>query len=88
MSATVAHGLLGLGDVGAAMIGGYLVDRGGEDRGQVPPVVPREPGGQRAAQTMGVPGDTVAADRLGSGKAGTVQHHDSPGNYLGQAQAG
>jgi hypothetical protein len=37
-----------------------------EHRSKVPPVVTRKPREQRTAKAVGVPGDAVAADRLGS----------------------
>lgn len=65
------------------MIGGYLADRGGEDRREVSPVLTRWPAEQRAAETVRIPGHTVRADRLGSLDAGAVQQH-SAGNSAGE----
>jgi hypothetical protein len=69
---------------GAAMITGYFLDGGGQDLSQVSPVVARQQAEKDAAQTVGIPGDTVAAYRLGSGDAGTVQQHRGPRNGPGE----
>ncbi len=57
------------------MLGGELVDRVGEDARQVTVVVRRQPAQQGAAEAMGVPSDTVMADRLGARDAGAVEQH-------------
>jgi hypothetical protein len=54
---------------------GDVEDRRGEHVGQLASVV-REPGEQRTSEAPGVPLDTVAAEVIGPGDAGSVQQDD------------
>jgi len=60
---------------GHAVLAGQLVDRISEDADEARRAAERKPSQQGSAQPMRVPGDAVAAERLGARDAGAVEKH-------------